>query len=470
MNQAKRKSSLDHDSKRAKYEMLDRRELARILRDQENFKPLPKPEVDLETLFYFSTSIFDNIICHLPIESLVSLMVALNLPEEICLHCCKVNKDFVKEYFSYLITLPPSEDELLIQVSNYVEIKELEKSLYYPRSEKYLLFLEEKGILKPSYIKGIVHFYVARGIALKYQTLPQSVVERLWNDKDGIQKDILKDQKVSDSMLESAVDYIQKYRYSQHTEEQIKEYAIKDPIIFKYELEDMPTTSVEFIEFLKSAQQDPHNITFKTKLFGYVCNHIELASQLLPLFQSDFIEYERIIVEYGLKYQDTNLSMKLLEYAEEGSDEMRILKAREWDPVNLFKAWNIGYGKPRVIMEIIEYQLDTKFDRIHWEDWVPLIERIPLFTKRLRHLPLAFFKRYPEFLEVNLSYFWEREHLDLLDGIGEVCLQDITTCVFFYIGPIDWQWASRHKFIWEGYRYVVTHFQYYMYLHQEKIL
>jgi hypothetical protein len=151
--------------------------------------------------------------------------------------------------------------------------------------------------------------------------------------------------------LDSAAKHIRR-RYKQHTEEQIREYGTKDPAIFKYELEDMPTA--EFMEFLKLAY--PFNVAFERKLFKYVCNHLEVAEQLLPLFRFKF--NTDIIFKSAVNYRDASLSVKLLE--EWGPWEgARILVGREWDPKDLLDAWKAKINK-RIIVHVIPLEIDIR--------------------------------------------------------------------------------------------------------------
>jgi len=412
---------------------------------QENFVSV-KLTFNIQMLFYTSLEAFDIAVKDMELKVLCSLFADVGLPKSMCMRCLPLKKGFAKEYFSYLATLPPSEDEHLTKVLKYClkkqeEIK-LRAALFYPRSEKFLIYLNEKGIWNPS------HFDInCAGIV--YQTLPKCAVETLWFLPEGLYRSlIMKHQVIYDSMLDGAVGLL-KNKYPRHTTSQIKEYATEDPAIFKYELEDMPTVSAEFIKFLSLPSFNQVGVfyeqgaVFEKGLFKYMCKHLEFADQLLPLLSPYFID---ILSEFGFNHQDSNLSLELLQKGNVNNpDVMQVLINREWDPKTLFETKS---PSPYILHQIVFNILKTKTDLTGWEMFPQHVD-----LKYLAHTSLDanFFKRHPSLWNfTERRDFWNSKTLKLIDELGEdhLCWKNINCRVFMFQGPINWQWASNHKDVW----------------------
>jgi hypothetical protein len=445
-------------SKRSK---ADRKTQAEIFKLQENFQPLPKPRLDLMTMFHTSLPIFDAVVKHLALNDLISFLAVLGFSKSVCWYCSKHFKGFAKEYVSYLSTLSPVEDVHFIEVINYcrenmIEIK-LEDTLFYPRSEAYIRFLDQKDLLftkEEDAIKLKDLKIKVREAAIIHQVLPQDIVEKMWKAGPRHISNLLKHQKIYEANIDRAVLNI-RYIYPRHSLTQIREYGIKNPTLFQYSLLEMPATT-EFIEFLKLALGYD---AFCDNLFPYICVHLETVEHLSSLFFEKSLK--KLLMEYGRNYQDTNLSMELLKRAwrllkrkapiyEYSLQE--ILAHREWEPKQLLEFWKLnkseGYNSlMRIIYHIIE--VCAKNDLKDWEIFIPHLELKYIKEKNLK---IAFLKRYPQLW--NNSSFWERNLnlicLDFVDEFEEYhkCW-NIITQVIFTQKPIDWERISQHKSKWD---------------------
>jgi hypothetical protein len=457
---------------------------AKILKQQENFQPLPKPMFDIETLFYISLPAFDAIIQYLDVQDLCSLLIVLDLPQDICWYCMKYKTGFAKEYFSYLSALPPTEDEYLIKVFNYCwdNSKPIipQKALMYPRSEKMLQILNEKRVLE-----GLLNFESIR-LAITNQVLPRNIVETLWKTVELSHKpSLLKHQIIYDSILLDAAKYIAQ-NYPRHTLKDIIAYGTQDRQLFKYPLREMPATA-EFIKFLQSACFKPYETTYEIELFKFVCNHLELTEELTPLFQCNFLNLGEIVNTYGRNYQDTDLSLNLLRKKHRAISLVnRILASREWDAKQLYDICDFqsGYIQLRkkkwyfardsedrfwTVFKIVEKQWKTRTELGDWEMFIePFAEQIPLEMHMTETMMNAnFYKTHPKLWSIVNPR--SNQTLDMIDELGENhhCWRIIRTKdVFRYPGAINWQWVSKHKHMWtkKSLKKYVPFILYYKYL------
>jgi hypothetical protein len=131
----------------------------------------------LNFAFKSSLQIFNQLVLTLEFEDVRSLLMDLNTPKEMLIHCLNID-GFAKNYVSYLAILPPSKDEHLIDIFRYCLRREeidLKEVLVYPRSEKFLLFLYKEVI-----DIGNLKYADINNTAIKYQTLPKPIVQELW--------------------------------------------------------------------------------------------------------------------------------------------------------------------------------------------------------------------------------------------------------------------------------------------------
>jgi hypothetical protein len=368
---------------------------------------------------------------HFPI--LRSLVEDLVMPKSIYCRCLEEDS-FAKDYVSYLAAaLPPSEDDRLINIVSYCldtdRTIDVEETLCYPRSEKFLLFLYETAMKE-----------IPRSYTPQYNIYQNTC-----------------------GCISDTVGCLQK-RYTRHAGVQIKKYIYTDPTILRYKLQDMPV-SEEFVEFLKLAlvdvgeqfihygkddnweekdEDDEKDETydqcdvFEKGLFKYVCKHLELIEELLPLFNSNL---GKLLLEFGLDYQNTYLSVKLLLGYDANPYVRRILVNREWDPKKLFE---ISSQVPRDILnQIVFHKLNTKTDG--WEIFPQFVN-----LKYLAGLNMddEFFRRCAQSWK-RLDIFWDTTNLNLLDKLKDkACWKKVNWRMFR--STANWKWVENYKSIWEN--------------------
>jgi hypothetical protein len=452
-------------------------------------KNLKKPSMDLHSLFDVSIEAFDSVVKNLAMADVISLLLAAGFQKRMCFHCLKVCDGFAEEYFSYLVTLPPLEDAYLIKVLNYclehkknIKIKE---SLYYPRSEKYLLLMEEKNLLEGKEFQNAL---------IKYQMLPEHLFRKMW-DFEFIPSNeepfslynefILLHQKVPNSMMEKVYEHVNA-KYPLHIVDQIKAYAQKDSSIIKYPLLDMPATR-EFIRFLKLGVPKNRAVnlefSFERNLFYFICKHIKTAKQLCHLLK--YGSYLKSLVKkYGFNYQDASLSIELLIKATQRSTVTKarkhILASRKWSPAELLEIFLSRRHETEnwfwCVSCILKYQL-KKIDNLgEWSIFTPYMPGV--FEHNLNSNLLKLNSNLwncQTFWTINLHEEFKFQRTDLIDeledekelhaGYG----QAITKLVFTFPGPIDWGWVNKNKNKWADAENYVSKILYYKHIYSTRM-